>query len=185
MVKSLIAKMEKEVRKTIENLRQELASIRTGRASAALLEGIKVEYYGSQLALNQVGNISVPESRTIEIRPWDPVALPEIEKAILKSDLGVTPNNDGSLIRLTMPKLTENRRKDLVKTVKKLAETYKVSVRNSRRDTIEEIKKEEKNKSISEDIRKSAEHEVQKLTDVHINQIDEILSHKENEIMEV
>lgn len=185
MVKSLIANMEKEVRKTIESFRSELASIRTGRASLALLDGIKVEYYGSNLAMNQVGNVSVPEPRTIEIRPWDPAALPAIEKGILKSDLGVTPNNDGKLIRLSMPKLTEDRRKDLVRTVKKLAETYKVSIRNSRRETIEEIKKEEKSKAISEDVRKGAEHEVQKLTDAHVKQIDDILSHKESEIMEV
>lgn len=185
MVKIIIGNAEKEMKKVVESFRSELASIRTGRANVTLLDGIKVEYYGSQLALNQVGNLSVPESRTIEIRPWDLNALPEIEKAIHKSDLGVTPNNDGKLIRLNFPKLNEDRRKELVKAVKKTAENYRVSVRNFRRDAIEEIKKAEKNKTISEDIRKSSEHDVQRITDLYVRQIEDVLGHKEKEIMEI
>ncbi|MFH1378675.1 MAG: ribosome recycling factor [bacterium] len=177
--------MEKQMQKAVENFRSELASLRTGRASIALLEGIKVLYYGSQMALNQVGHISIPEARTIEIKPWDPTVLPEIEKAIQKSDLGVNPNNDGNLIRINIPKLNEDRRKDLVKKIKKISEEYRVSVRNERREALELIKKSEKEKSISEDDRKTAEHEIQKITDTLVKKIDEICSHKEKEIMEV
>lgn len=185
MVKQAIAEMEKQMKKSIERFKAELASMRTGRASVALLDGVKVEYYGSKLALNQVGNLSVPDSRTIEIKPWDTNALPEIEKAILKSNLGVTPNNDGKLIRINLPKLSEERRKELAKNIKKIAENYRISVRGFRRDAIELIKKDEKEKTISKDMEQSAEQEVQKITNAYVHQIEEILVHKEKEIMEI
>ncbi|MBD3272592.1 MAG: ribosome recycling factor [Elusimicrobia bacterium] len=185
MIKNAIAEMEKQMKKTVDAFRGDLATLRTGRANAALLEDIRVAYYGSQMNLKQVANVSIPEARTIEIKPWDPGVLPEIEKAILKSDLGITPNNDGKIIRISIPKLTEDRRRDLVKTVKKMAEEYRVSVRSARRDTMDQVKKAEKEKTISEDERKSSEQVIQKLTDACIKQVDDILGHKEQEIMEV
>lgn len=185
MLKQISAEMEREMKKTVESFRGELASIRTGRASISLLDGIRVEYYGSKMALNQVASLSIPEARTIEIKPWDQNVLPEIEKAIHKSDLGINPNSDGQLIRISIPKLSEDRRKDLVKNIKKIAEQYRVTVRAFRRDSIEKIKKAQKEKSISEDEQKVGEHAVQKVTDANIHAIEEILSHKEKEMMEV
>lgn len=170
---------------TVEVLRKDLASVRTGRASIALLDGITVDYYGNQTPLNQVATLTVPEPRLITIQPWEQRLIPEIEKAIMKSDLGLNPTNDGKLIRLAIPPLTEERRKELVKVVKKRAEEARIALRNIRRDILEEIKKIQKEKNLSEDEVKRWNDEVQKITDSYIKKIDEMLSHKEKEIMEV
>jgi len=183
--KTLKAKASEKMQHSIELFKKELASIRTGRASLALLDGIKVDYYGTPTPLGQVATLSVPESRQILIQPWEQRIIPDIEKAIMKSDLGLTPTNDGKTIRLNIPPLTEERRKELVKVIKKKAEEARVAVRNIRRDINEEIKKLEKEKHISEDDTKKSLEEVQKLTDSFIKKIDEILEHKEKEIMEV
>jgi ribosome recycling factor len=171
--------------KTIEALKKDFSSIRTGRASLALLDGIILNYYDAPTPLQQLASLSIPESRQMAIQPWDPKAIPDIEKAILKSDLGLTPMNDGKMIRINIPPLTEERRKQLVKTVKKKAEEAKVAVRNIRRDINEEIKKLEKEKHVSEDVVKKFHEELQKITDSFITKVDEVLSHKEKEIMEV
>jgi len=171
--------------KTIEALKKDFSSIRTGRASLALLDGIVVSYYDTPTPLQQLASLSIPESRQMAIQPWDPKAIPDIEKAILKSDLGLTPMNDGKMIRINIPPLTEERRKQLVKTVKKKAEEAKVAVRNIRRDINEEIKKLEKEKHMSEDVVKKFHEELQKITDSFIAKVDEVLGHKEKEIMEV
>jgi ribosome recycling factor len=178
-------KTAERMKGAIEVLKKDFGSIRTGRASLALLEGISVEYYGSQSPLNQVATLNVPDSRTISIQPWDPKVINEIEKAILRSDLGLTPTNDGKLIRINIPPLTEERRKQLVKVVKKRTEEAKVAVRNIRRDTNEQLKKLNKDKELSEDDLKKALEEIQKLTDSYIAKADEALKHKEDEIMEV
>ena len=169
----------------IEALKKEFASIRTGRASLALVDGIVVNYYGASTPLQQLASMNIPESRLIAIQPWDPKIIPDIEKAIMKSDLGITPVNDGRMIRIQIPPLTEERRKQLVKIVKKKAEETKVAIRNVRRDSIEEIKKLEKEKHLSEDDVKRAQDEIQKITDSFITKVDEVLTHKEKEIMEV
>ena len=169
----------------IEALKKEFASIRTGRASLALLDGIVVNYYGASTPLQQLASMNIPESRLIAIQPWDPKIIPDIEKAIMKSDLGITPVNDGRMIRIQIPPLTEERRKQLVKIVKKKAEETKVAIRNVRRDSIEEIKKLEKENHLSEDDVKRAQDEIQKITDSFITKVDEVLTHKEKEIMEV
>ena len=171
--------------KTIEALKKDFSSIRTGRASLALLDDILVNYYSVATPLQQLASLSIPESRQIAIQPWDPKVIPDIEKAILKSDLGLTPMNDGKMVRINIPPLTEERRKQLVKTVRKKAEEAKVAIRNIRRDIIEEIKKLEKDKHISEDIVKKSQEETQKITDSFIARVDEVLAHKEKEIMEV
>ena len=171
--------------KTIEALKKDFSSIRTGRASLALLDGIVVSYYDTPTPLQQLASLSIPESRQMAVQPWDPKAIPDIEKAILKSDLGLTPMNDGKMIRINIPPLTEERRKLLVKTVKKKAEEAKVAVRNIRRDINEEIKKLEKEKHMSEDVVKKFHEELQKITDSFIAKVDEVLGHKEKEIMEV
>ena len=171
--------------KTIEALKKDFSSIRTGRASLALLDGIIVNYYDSPTPLQQLASLSIPESRQMAIQPWDPKVIPDIEKAILKSDLGLTPMNDGKMIRISIPPLTEERRKQLVKTVKKKAEEAKVALRNIRRDINEEIKKLEKEKHVSEDVVKKFHEDLQKITDSFIVKVDEVLSHKEKEIMEV
>lgn len=165
-------------------LAQELAKLRTGRASPALLDGIKVDYYGSTLPLNQVATISIPEPRLIVIQPWDKTSLPEIEKAIHKSAIGITPNNDGNVIRLSIPALTTERREELVKLIQKLGEDTKVAIRNVRREANSEIKREEKNKNISEDASYKAQEDVQKITDGFIKKVEEILQKKEKEIRE-
>lgn len=170
---------------TIEVLRRDLASIRTGRATLALLDGITVDYYGNQTPLNQVATLTVPEPRLITIQPWEQRLISEIEKAIMKSDLGLTPTNDGKVIRLAIPPLTEERRKELVKVVKKRAEEARVALRNIRRDILEDIKKIQKERSLSEDEIKRWNEEVQKITDSYIKKVDEMLAHKEKEIMEV
>ncbi len=171
--------------KTIEAFIQEIASVRTGKATTALLDGIKVDYYGNPSPLNQVANVTVMDAHTLSITPWEKNMVGPIEKAILISELGLNPANDGTNIRIPIPPLTEERRKDLVKLVKKMGEEHKVAIRNVRRDANDHLKKAEKNKDISEDIRHDLESDVQITTDNHIKRIDEILKKKEEEIMEV
>ncbi len=185
MEKALKAKTAERMEGAIEALKKEFGSIRTGRASLALLDGIMVDYYGTITPLQQLASLSVPESRQIAIQPWEQRIIPEIEKAIMKSDLGLTPMNDGKLIRIGIPPLTEERRKQLVKIVRKRAEEAKIAIRNIRRDSNEEMKKLEKEKHLSEDDAKKSHDEIQKLTDSSIAKVDEVLTHKENEIMEV
>jgi ribosome recycling factor len=171
--------------RTIEALKKDFTSIRTGRASLALFDGITVNYYDTQTPLQQLASLSIPESRQIAIQPWDQKIIGEIEKAILKSDLGLTPMNDGKIIRINIPPLTEERRKQLVKTIKKKAEEAKVAIRNIRRDSNEELKKLEKEKHLSEDILKKSQDEIQKVTDSFIIKVDEVVANKEKEILEV
>lgn len=181
----VIMEMAEKMDNSLEAFKQELTKIRTGRASLSLLDGIKVEAYGSSMPLNQVGSLTIPESRQIVIQPWDPQVMSSIEKAILKSDLGLTPVNDGKVIRINIPQLTEERRKELVKIVKRIAEEYRVAVRNHRRDAIDTLKKQKKNKEISEDEQFKLQDEAQKETDSYIAKIDEVAADKENEVMEV
>ena len=171
--------------KTIEAFRGEIAKIRTGKATTALLDGIKVDYYGTPTPLSQVGNVSVLDAHTISITPWDKSMVQIIDKAILASDLGLNPISDGTNLKIPIPPLTEERRKDLVKLVKKFGEEAKVALRNVRRDANDHLKKMEKDKKMTEDELKEAEKESQKLTDEHITKIDELIKHKEKEIMEV
>lgn len=171
--------------KSIEAFRSEIAKIRTGKATTALLDGVRVDYYGSLSPLNQVANVTVLDAHTLNITPWEKSLLGEIEKAILTADLGLNPSNDGTNIRVPIPPLTEERRKDMVKLVKKFGEDSKIAVRNIRRDTNDHLKKQEKAKELSEDLRHDAESEVQDLTNDHIKKIDELVKHKEVEIMEV
>jgi len=179
--KKMIEKMEG----TQDHLRSELAGIRTGRASLALLDGIKVDYYGTPTPVRQVASLATPEPRLITIQPWEPNLIGEIERAIQTSDLGVTPTNDGKIIRLAVPPLSEERRKELVKLAKKLGEEAKVTIRNIRRDTNEELKKLHKDTKITEDELRKSQDEVQKLTDQGIQRVDEMIKKKESEILEV
>ncbi len=180
---------EKEFRgrmqKSIEALKGELNRVRTGRASIALLDGIKVEYYGTSTPLNQVATLAVPESRLITIQPWDASILPDIEKAILKSDLGLVPTNDGKVIRISIPQLTEERRKELAKVVKRIGENAKIAIRNIRRDANDFVKKKEKEKEISQDELKKNQEEIQKMTDEFVKEIDRLVEEKEKEVMEI
>ncbi len=183
MIDDVLSDSKTKMTKSIEALQRELASVRTGRASPGLVEHLRVDYYGTPTPLNQIANVSVPEARLITIQPWDRGALSAIEKAIQKSDLGINPQNDGSLIRLTMPLLTEDRRKDLVKLVKRKVEDGRVSVRNLRRDGLEELRKLERNKDISEDDYRHAQDELQKLTDRFIVDVDKVGQEKEEELL--
>ena len=184
-LKDLMLEQEQRMDKSIESLKHEFASIRTGRASVALLDKIMVDYYGSPTPINQVANISVPEPRMILVAPWDKSMIGAIEKAILQSDLGLKPGNDGTAIRLTIPQLTEERRKEIVKIVHKKAEDAKVAVRNIRRDANDVLKKEEKAKTITEDDVKDGLDQIQKLTDKKIKQIDDLKAVKEKDVLEV
>ncbi len=185
MSNDVIDQVNTKMESSVDALKRELVKIRTGRASLALLEGIKVDAYGSMLPVDQVGTLTIPESRMIVIQPWDPQMLPVIEKAILSSDLGLTPANDGKVIRLTIPQLTEERRKELVKQVKKVAEEFKVAIRNVRREANDSLKKMKNDKEISEDDMFRLQEDAQKATDSFIKQIDEIAAGKEKEVMEV
>jgi len=173
-----------EMKEAIEFLKREMGKVRTGRASPHLLDGIKVNYYGTPTPLNQLATISIPESRLIAIQPWDINSIGEIEKAIQKSGLGLNPSNDGKIIRITIPALTEERRKELAKVVRKLAEEGKIQVRNARRDANEMLKSLKKDKEISEDEMFRAQDEVQKITDEFIKKVDELLQAKEKEIIQ-
>jgi ribosome recycling factor len=185
MASAEIDQMKEKMATSVEALKKDLIRIRTGRASLSLLDGVTVDAYGSKMPLNQVAGLTVPESRLIVIQPWDPQTLQAIEKAILSSDLGLTPVNDGKVIRLSIPQLTEERRKELVRQVKKTAEEFRVAVRNARRETNDVLKNMKKNKDISEDDMFRLQDEAQKETDNYILQIDEIAAGKEKEVMEV
>jgi ribosome recycling factor len=176
--------VESKMKKSMEHLQKELNSVRTGRASVSLLDGITVSYYDNDTPLNQIATLSVPESRLITIQPWDPSLLEKIEKAILQSDLGLTPTNDGKILRVSLPVLTEERRVQLVKIVKKMAEEAKVAVRNVRREGNDNLKSMEKNKDISQDDYHRAMDRIQEITDNYVSKVDEIIEAKEKEIME-
>jgi ribosome recycling factor len=176
---------EEKMKKAVKALEDEFKTIRTGRASAALFENIRVDYYEQKVPLNQVATISIPEARLVIIQPWDRSVLAEIEKAIQKSELSVNPNNDGKVIRIAIPPLTEERRKELAKVAKNIAEKSRVAIRNIRRDTNEEIKKQEKDSKLSEDQAKRSMDEIQKLTDKYIEEVNAVLSRKDKEIMEI
>ncbi|MCM2533428.1 ribosome recycling factor [Neobacillus pocheonensis] len=185
MPKQVIANTKDRMTKAIQSYSRELASIRAGRASASLLDRITVDYYGAPTPVNQLAGISVPEARLLVIQPYDKSVLGEIEKAILKSDLGLNPSNDGMIIRLAIPQLTEERRKELVKVVKKESEDAKIAIRNIRRDANDDLKKLEKNGEITEDALRGYSDDIQKLTDENITKVDQITKDKEKEILEV
>jgi ribosome recycling factor len=185
MNEGIFTQLHKEMDSSVTALRKDLAKIRTGRASTALLEHIVVEYYGATTPLNQLATLSAPEPRLLVIQPYDRSAMQDVEKAILKSDLGLTPNNDGKIIRVPIPQLTEERRKDLVKHVKKIGEEFRVSVRNHRRVAIEHLKEAEKKKEITADDFKHGQERVQKTTDEFIGKIDQVIKAKEAEVLEV
>jgi ribosome recycling factor len=176
---------EEKMTKSVAALVDDFNTIRTGRASASLFDKIRVDYYGQKTPINQVATISIPEARLVVIQPWDKAVLGEIEKAIQTSELSVNPNNDGKVIRINIPPLTEERRKEFVKVAKNMAEQSRVAVRNIRREANEELKKLQKSGSLSEDLAKRAEEEIQKITDEHIESINELLEQKEQEILEV
>ena len=184
MPQTVEASAEERMEKAVGGLRHELASLRAGRASVSLLDRVQVEYYGAMTPVNQLANISTPDARTLIIQPWDKSSIGAIEKAILKSDLGLTPSNDGTVIRITIPALTEERRNDLVKMTKKYGEEAKVAVRNIRRDANDDIKKLEKG-TISEDESRGHQEEIQKLTDKFTAEVDKVLAAKEKEILDV
>jgi len=184
-LKEIMHEGQDKMKKTVEAVQREFGTIRTGRASSSLVEGIRVEYYGTATPLKQIASISTPDPKLIVIQPWDASVLGEIEKAILKSDVGITPVNDGRSIKLGIPQLTHERREELVKVIKKMAEDGRVSIRSVRRDTNEKIKKLEKDKAIAEDESFKSSDEIQKLTDKHIKEIDDILAKKEKELLEV
>lgn len=184
MIEEIFQDAEERMGKSIGALENELKRVRTGRASLNILDGIRVDYYGSPTPLNQVASLSVPESRLIMIQPWDVSAIKDVEKAILKSDLGLTPSSDGKLIRISIPPLTEDRRKELVKVIHKIAEDHKVAIRNIRRDANEMLKSLKKDGEISEDDAFKAQDRVQKITDAHIQQVDDVYKNKETEILE-
>jgi ribosome recycling factor len=183
-MQTVVRKAEQEMKRAVEATLKNFNSVRTGRASVSLVEGIHVDYHGAVTPLNQLASLAVPERRLITIQPWDPSAMPAIEKAILKSDLGITPTNDGKVIRLTVPTLTEERRKELVKVVHKMAEEGRVTVRNHRRDANDALKKMEKAKQVSEDQARKGAEQIQDLTNKTIKNLDELLAKKEKEIME-
>lgn len=184
-MQAVLTDAEERMKKALATLDKEFARLRTGRATTSLLDGLRVDYYGTPTPLDQIASVATPDSRTITIQPWDRKAFSDVERAILKSDLGLTPVNDGKIIRISIPPLTEDRRKDLAKVAKKYAEEAKVAVRNIRRDANEALKKKKNDKSISEDDQHRGQEDVQKLTDAYIAKAEEILSKKEKEIMEI
>ena len=184
MIEMIFDETKQDMGKRVDALKQELTRLRTGRASLSLLDGIKVDYYGTQTPLNQVASLAIPESRLITIQPWDNSVIGEIEKAILKSELGLTPMSDGKLIRITIPPLTEDRRKELVKVVRKTVESFRVAIRNIRRESNEDLKALKKDGEISEDEAFKAQEKIQKMTDEYIEMVDQIGSAKEKEILE-
>lgn len=184
-VKEIYTTHEEKMQKTLESLKKELAAIRTGRATPALLDRVQVDYYGTMTPVNQVANISIPDPRSLLIQPWEKTMVAEIEKAIMKSDIGLTPNSDGAVIRLNLPQLTQERRTEFVKVANKKAEEARVAIRNIRRDANDLLKKVEKDKTVPEDELKKAQDEIQKLTDRYIKEADQMVGTKEKEIMEV
>jgi ribosome recycling factor len=185
MLKQLFIETEKKMKKALEASQHELALIRTAKATTSLLDGIRVDYYGTKVPLNQVAALSVPEARLILVQPWEKNMVQEIEKTLLASDLGLTPSSDGHVIRLPIPPLTEERRKELVKVVHRLAEEGRVAVRNIRRDAIEALRKAEKDGDLPQDDSKKAQDHIQELTDTYVTKVNEIIEAKEKEIMEV
>ena len=185
VIKEITSSIEDKMKKTLEAMKKDFASLRAGRATPSLLDKIVVEYYGAMSPINQLANVSVPEPRLLVIQPWDKNVISDIERAIMKSDLGLTPSSDGSLIRISIPQLTQERRNDLVKVLKKKAEDARVSIRNLRREANDELKLFEKEGDISEDDNRRGQEEVQKLTDKYVKEVDIILDNKEKEIMEV
>ncbi len=183
-IKDVLHETEDKMKKTVQAVKREFAEVRTGRASPSLVEGILVEYYGAKTPLKQLATISTPDARLVVIHPWDVSVIAQVEKAILQSNLGITPNNDGKLIRISIPHLTDERREELDKIVKRIAEAGKVSLRTVRRDANEALKQLEKNKEIAEDDRFKSQDEVQKLIDRYTSQLDEALEAKEKEIRE-
>ena len=179
------SEIKDRMEKSLDNLNERLSEVRAGRANPAILNKVKIDYYGTPTPINQVAGVSVPEARLIVIQPWDLSILKEIEKAILASDIGINPNNDGKVIRLAFPELNEERRKELVKEIRKYSEETKVAVRNSRRDGIDKAKAMQKNSEITEDELKQAENEIQKITDKYIDEIDKTVANKETEIMSI
>ena len=184
MIDEILTELRQKMNKSVESLQKDFKRIRTGRASSALLEGIKVDCYETQMPLDQVASISIPESRLITIQPWDKSIMPNIEKAILKSELGLTPLNDGKLIRISIPPLTEERRKDLAKLARKMSEESKIAIRNQRREANDLLKEMKNEKEISEDEMYRAQEQVQKVTDEFISAVDDVTLAKEKEIME-
>ncbi len=184
MIDDIYQETKESMAKTVASLKSELQRIRTGRASLSILDSIKVDYYGTPTPLNQMATLAVPESRLITIQPWDVSAIKDIEKAILKSDLGLTPSNDGKILRISIPPLTEERRKELVKVIHKICEDHKVTARNMRRDSNDLVRSLKKDSEISEDEAFRSQDEIQKITDEHIKLIDECYSEKEKEILE-
>ena len=185
MYDDVVSKATKSMDKSIDALKKDFSKVRTGRASVSLLDDIRVDYYGTPTPLNQVGTLTVPEPRLITIQPWEKNLIGDIEKAILKSDLGLNPTSDGQLVRIAIPPLTEERRKEMVKLVKKMCEETKIAIRNARRDANDSLKKLEKEKEISEDELKRGEKEIQDLTDKFVKKADEVVAVKEKEIMEI
>lgn len=185
MYDEIISSAKSGMSKAIDAMKKDLAKVRTGRASTSLLDEVMVDYYGTPTPLNQVGTLSVPEARLITIQPWEKSIIPAIEKGILKSDLGLTPNSDGQLVRISIPPLTEERRKEMVKMAKRIGEDAKIAIRNARRDANEGLKKLEKEKEISEDELKRGEKDVQEITDANVKKVDEIIDQKEKEVLEI
>lgn len=185
MINEIKKTLDKNMNSALESLQKQLMKVRTGRANPSILDGVKIEYYGAPTPLNQMGQMSTPEARLLQIQPFDRQMIGEIEKAILGANLGLTPSNDGNLIRIPFPALTEERRKDLVKDVKKLGEDAKISIRNSRRDQNDLVKKNEKNKEISEDDSKKFQSEIQQVTDQFIKKVDDLISVKEKELLNI
>lgn len=184
-VKTIYNSHDERMSKTLESFKRELASIRTGRATPSLLDRVQIDYYGTLTPVNQVANVSIPDPRSIMIQPWESSLVPAIEKAIMQSDLGLTPNSDGTVIRLNLPQLTQERRAEFVKIANKKTEEARVAIRNIRRDANDELKKLEKDKSVPEDELKKAQEDIQKLTDRHIKDAEQMLASKEKEILEV
>jgi ribosome recycling factor len=184
MIDSIYAETNEKMGKSLEALKNELSRVRTGRASLKILDGVRVDYYGTPTPLNQMASLSIPDSRSIVIQPWDVSVIKEVEKAILKSDLGLTPSSDGKVVRIAIPPLSEERRKDLVKVVHKIAEEYRVAVRNIRRDANELLKLAKKEGDVSEDEAFKAQEHVQKITDENIKLVDEVCKDKEKEVLE-
>lgn len=185
MIQDLLNTVEERMDKSLQSLKKEFATVRAGRANPSILDKVVVEYYGSQMPINQLANVNAPEPRLLLIQPWDKSSLSEIERAILKSDLGLTPSNDGTVIRIVIPQLTEQRRQELVKMIRKMAEEGRVAIRNVRRDLNDEVKKLEKNGDVSEDDSRRAQEKIQHATDKFVAEIDKALASKEKELLEV
>jgi len=185
MYNDVIKDLKKQMKKTLEHYREDLRSVRTGRASVTMFDNVKVNYYGAPAPISQVATLQAPDARLVTIQPWDPNMIAQIEKAIQSSNMGFNPSNDGNIIRVPIPQLTEERRKEITKMVKKMSEEAKIAIRNERRNGNEEIKKLEKEKEISEDDAKKAMQQIQDLTDEHIEKIDELTDKKENEVMQI